>query len=390
MSRLRCRLSARLDEAPAFNNTMSFGIAVEGFPNCGSRSIGEVAGSWGLYNNRSSSSEPSKICACGTVVDSFRALKVGDILTMECDKITGSATLSVNYDEYRHVFSLPINDDVNFVIGATFCNDHTLTIITSLGGDLTHSRSNKRLSSTKSSYMLLPGHVKQRVSRNHFPSCLKSLYRASKLMNSLLFDEIPEVIVNDVLRPLCEQRQRSVVALDYSTGDITKTIAVPGALGYRVEIDKMSVLSSGLIFKMEGTYPYVDRHCWAPDSMEFHYFEPKWTSSPKLDEMIQSAALSPTSATRKNIQSLSVPGEVSDDEPCPGDVVVRGESWWSERDEDGGPGGLGDVVSVRRVKASDVAAGVEIAVQVWWRASNSVGIASELPWYRYADGSLSP
>ena len=43
------------------------------------------------------------------------------------DPTTGSAELSVNYTEFRHTFTLPA--DKEYVYGATFCNNHSLTIV---------------------------------------------------------------------------------------------------------------------------------------------------------------------------------------------------------------------------------------------------------------------
>ena len=56
-------LTAVLDSCPFANNTMSFGIAVKGFPKSGQQAVGERQDSWGILNNRSEPSvdEPSKV-----------------------------------------------------------------------------------------------------------------------------------------------------------------------------------------------------------------------------------------------------------------------------------------------------------------------------------------
>ena len=55
---------AVLEECPFANNTMSFGIAIKGFPRSGQQALGERGESWGIFNNRAESSagEPSKVC----------------------------------------------------------------------------------------------------------------------------------------------------------------------------------------------------------------------------------------------------------------------------------------------------------------------------------------
>lgn len=52
-----------LEEAPPANNTMSFGVALRGFPVTGQQAFGEKTDSWGIFNNRSDSGagEPSKV-----------------------------------------------------------------------------------------------------------------------------------------------------------------------------------------------------------------------------------------------------------------------------------------------------------------------------------------
>ena len=46
-----------LDETKDADNTMSFGIAVEGFPVSGASAIGERSNSWGLKNYRAAGTQ---------------------------------------------------------------------------------------------------------------------------------------------------------------------------------------------------------------------------------------------------------------------------------------------------------------------------------------------
>ncbi len=60
----KCTMAIVLEECPFANNTISFGIAVRGFPKSGQQAIGERSDSWGIFNNRSeaSSGDTSKVC----------------------------------------------------------------------------------------------------------------------------------------------------------------------------------------------------------------------------------------------------------------------------------------------------------------------------------------
>ena len=356
VNRLRCRLSARLDEAPQFNNSMSFGLALEGFPNMGASSIGECHNSWGLYNNRSSPAELTKICSSGVVVDSFRALRVGDIVTMECDRVTGRATLFITgtSDEYQRVFIIPVESNTGFVIGATFCNDHKLTII-SHNPAMPRPQSVQELSRCRSRLALSPP-PGRRVVKDEFPARLQSLFKVYEWLKTIENDDIPPNIVSGVLIPYCENRAIQELVLEYPNMN-TSVVSIPGALGYKIKVDNSSYLPSTAFLRLEGAYTADDRHSWAPDTAEFHFLDAR---RPLHDD----------DNTTEKVRSQG--------QPVPGDILVRGPGWRAEWNEDGGGGGLGDVVAIRRVTSDS--ASDELALSVRWRCFAYP--ADNLPWYR--------
>lgn len=106
---------------------------MKGFPRSGQQAIGERLESWGIMNNRSEASlrDPSQIRANGASHSTFRRLVQGDILKISCEPAAGYAELTINVTELRVVFTIPT--DKEYVLGATLCNNHTLTLLDSSG-----------------------------------------------------------------------------------------------------------------------------------------------------------------------------------------------------------------------------------------------------------------
>lgn len=137
----KAQFTVVLSECPAYINSMSIGVCVEGFPTSGQKSFGERDLSWGIFNNRSMDArDESKIGSCGHVVSRFRHMKAGDIFSFLVDLTTSppTAKLFINGGEFIHTFILPIGK--KFVFGATFCNDHVLSIIDTTLSNETKSR----------------------------------------------------------------------------------------------------------------------------------------------------------------------------------------------------------------------------------------------------------
>lgn len=212
--------TAVLDECPFANNTMSFGIAVRGFPKSGQQAFGERVDSWGLYNNRSENSvdEPSKVCASGTTVSKFRRLRQGDTLRIVCDTAARTAELSINGSEFRHMFSLP--PDKEFVYGATFCNHHALTLIDG-GSTRPESAEQSSTSLQAPEYMAIPFgvYVEQTIPFIALPTTSTSVSSAS---DEALEDALKERL--HVLRRYCKDAERVLKELKLSAVPANKQI----------------------------------------------------------------------------------------------------------------------------------------------------------------------
>lgn len=59
-------------------------------------------------------------------MSTFRRLAVGDVLRITCNVSAGLAELTINDGEFSQVFNIPA--DREYIMGATFCNDHSLTV----------------------------------------------------------------------------------------------------------------------------------------------------------------------------------------------------------------------------------------------------------------------
>ena len=70
-------VTMRLSECPVGPNSMSIGIAFEGFRRSGSDGFGPSTNSWGLIESRSSGS--GKIYSNRSVVGAFRKMQSGDV-----------------------------------------------------------------------------------------------------------------------------------------------------------------------------------------------------------------------------------------------------------------------------------------------------------------------
>ena len=124
-----CTLTLVLTEATQNNNWLTIGIAYATFPHASSDGFGRQINSWGLQDDRSSASD-SSLQACGTKEATFRKLRLGDVVSLVADLKAGYCDVIVNVGELRHRFILPTDRrPENYVMGATFANDHKLRII---------------------------------------------------------------------------------------------------------------------------------------------------------------------------------------------------------------------------------------------------------------------
>eukprot|EP01031_Cornospumella_fuschlensis_P038702 gene38702-47052_t len=126
----RSMIRVVVDAAPKSSNWLTFGIARKGMANSSSDGVGRTSNSWGLSDDRSSSSSYTIVAASGSEVASFRKLRVGDVLTAIMDTIEGWCEISVNDTEFTHRFEgLPSGSRDDYVFAMTFANDHRVSIV---------------------------------------------------------------------------------------------------------------------------------------------------------------------------------------------------------------------------------------------------------------------
>mmetsp|Transcript_8018 Transcript_8018/g.11971 ORF Transcript_8018/g.11971 Transcript_8018/m.11971 type:complete len:985 (+) Transcript_8018:35-2989(+) len=106
-----CTFKARLSSDPrALSavritlNGLSFGLARKGMVKSGSKGVGRISNTWGLFCDKGSS---SKIAASGEEVSQFRMLREFDIFTVTVSLQDCYCDISVNDDELRHRFVIP-------------------------------------------------------------------------------------------------------------------------------------------------------------------------------------------------------------------------------------------------------------------------------------------
>ena len=140
----RVSLTCTLVDCPIGPNSMSFGIAKAGFKKTGSDGFGPSINSWGIIESRSSGD--GKVYSNRSVVTTFRKMKAGDKFCLRYERAVGKAWLFIDgagrdfsAPELVQEFDLHRPDEIiPLVIGATFCNDHSLLVMDSPPPALAH------------------------------------------------------------------------------------------------------------------------------------------------------------------------------------------------------------------------------------------------------------
>ena len=127
-----------LQKAPPGPNSMSIGIAKEGFKSHGSDGFGLSAFSWGIIESRATSE--GKLYANRQSVGNFRKMQEGDIFNILYSYNEGKAWLIIynlrssdgsrelggraqyNIDLCQQFTLHPPGEGFNLVVGATYCN----------------------------------------------------------------------------------------------------------------------------------------------------------------------------------------------------------------------------------------------------------------------------
>lgn len=125
----RCMFRVRIDEAPRSSNWLTFGVAKRGMANSSSDGVGRTANTWGLSDDRSSTSSRTSVSSSGTELAQFRKLQQGDVLTAIVDVREGWVEVSINENEASHAIPIPPGTSDEYVFAMTFANDHRVTII---------------------------------------------------------------------------------------------------------------------------------------------------------------------------------------------------------------------------------------------------------------------
>lgn len=116
--------------APKTSNWLTFGLARRGMASSSSDGVGRTPQSWGISDDRSSSTSHTLVAASGVEVAQWRKLKVGDILTASVDTVEGWVEISLNDTECVHRFdALPAGTRDDYWFAMTFANDHRVTLL---------------------------------------------------------------------------------------------------------------------------------------------------------------------------------------------------------------------------------------------------------------------
>eukprot|EP01038_Epipyxis_sp_PR26KG_P011614 gene11614-15552_t len=132
----RSMFKINIDAAPKSSNWLTFGLSRRGMANSSSDGVGRTTNTWGISDDRSSSSSSSLFAASGNEVGQVRKLKVGDVLTCIVDTLEGWAEVILNEDEHCHRFDIPPGTADDYCFAMTFANDHRVSIIIDLNSSI--------------------------------------------------------------------------------------------------------------------------------------------------------------------------------------------------------------------------------------------------------------
>jgi hypothetical protein len=122
-----------LNTGTAKSNWVSFGLAKRGMKKDSSDGMGRTEDTWGIADDRSSTSN-AVVSACKSNVGTLpRKLKDGDVLSGEANVAAGWFEVRLNQSEFSHRFTIPVGSKEDYWFGMTFANDHQATILPSGG-----------------------------------------------------------------------------------------------------------------------------------------------------------------------------------------------------------------------------------------------------------------
>jgi hypothetical protein len=122
--------AVRIIECAVTQNTLSFGLAKRTMAKESSDGVGRTSSTWGIHDERGSSSEVAKASSSGTKVATCpRKFAVGDVLKCAVDLERGTCEISINETEFVHTFNVPPGKPDEYYFAMTFANDHKVTLI---------------------------------------------------------------------------------------------------------------------------------------------------------------------------------------------------------------------------------------------------------------------
>lgn len=178
-----CSFKVVLDVAPKTSNWISFGLARTGMANSSSDGVGRTSNTWGLSDDRSSSSSHCIISASNQESGTFRKLVAGDILTATVCLSEGMLEISVNDNELQHRFSIPPGNLDEYVFAMTFANDHRVSIVYENGPVPNKgAAASKETTSSSASSSSSSAEGESKASN---PQCVDLNYEQTQMMNIL-------------------------------------------------------------------------------------------------------------------------------------------------------------------------------------------------------------
>jgi hypothetical protein len=131
LNSVRASFQVRLDAAPRDSNWVSFGLAKRGMAVDSSDGMGRTTNTWGIADDRNSTSTAMPVAAASktTISTLPRKLKQGDVLSGEVDLLAGWFEVRLNQSEFSHRFTIPVGSKEDYWFGMTFANDHQATIL---------------------------------------------------------------------------------------------------------------------------------------------------------------------------------------------------------------------------------------------------------------------
>ena len=127
-----CKVSFEISSGDLSVNYMSFGLCRVGFAKSSSDGFGRTRESWGVCDNRntSASGEQAFVGSSASKMTECRKFITGDVITLTVDTSRGWLEFDLNFGEFVFEFEIPPTDDhTSYQFGATFANDHMISII---------------------------------------------------------------------------------------------------------------------------------------------------------------------------------------------------------------------------------------------------------------------